>query len=46
MSWMEKRPAMSWFLTGLMAGIALLLLVAEQQREDREGGAQSYYSQF
>jgi hypothetical protein len=37
---------MSWFLTGLLAGIALLLLVAEQQREDREGGALSYYSQF
>jgi hypothetical protein len=45
-SWLEKRPTMSWFLTGLMAGIALLLLVAELQREDREGGAQSYYSQF
>jgi hypothetical protein len=46
MKWTEKRPAVSWFLTGLLAGVALLLLVAEGQREARDGGAQSYYSQF
>jgi hypothetical protein len=45
-NWLEERPALSWFLTGILAGIALLLLVGEQQRQDREGGTLSYYSQF
>jgi hypothetical protein len=37
---------MSWFITGVLAGLALFLLVAEQDRQGGKGGSQSYYSQF
>jgi hypothetical protein len=43
---LEKRTAMSWFVTGVLAGLALFLLVAEQGRDRGKGGSQSYYSQF
>jgi hypothetical protein len=46
MKWLETRPAMSWFLTGVLVGFALLLLAAEWGREGSERGSQSYYSQF
>lgn len=46
MDWLERRPAGSWFLTGVLVGLALLLLLAEQGRERGETGSQSYYSQF
>jgi hypothetical protein len=37
---------MSWFLSGSLVGLAILLLVAEQGRDRSGGGSQSYYSQF
>jgi hypothetical protein len=46
MRWRERHPAMSWFLTGCLMGLAILLLAMEQGRDGSGGGSQSYYSQF
>jgi hypothetical protein len=44
--WLQRRPATSWLLTGVLVGLALLLLIIEEKRDRSEGGSQSYYSQF
>jgi hypothetical protein len=44
--WLDRRPAAAWFLVGVLAGVALILLMFEQRRDPSEGGSQSYYSQF
>jgi hypothetical protein len=46
MRWQERHPAISWFLTGALVGLAILLLAMEQGRGRSSGGSQSYYSQF
>jgi hypothetical protein len=45
--WLDGRPLAAWFFTGLLVGLALLLLIFEERRDrSDETGAQSYYSQF
>lgn len=44
--WLDHRPATAWFLTEVLIGVAVILLMFEGRRDLSESGAQSYYSQF
>ena len=47
MPWLNRRPVLASFITGVLVAVALMLLAAERWHDRSAGGsAQSYYSQF
>lgn len=46
MTWLSKRPCLMNLLTGIVLGLAVLLLAGEQLRDKSGQGGASYYSQF